>query len=83
MEVDKLNQEENLIDPEVFDSIKSFSEAQNLKKTTLTFIASRIPEDQIELLRDAFIKMDRNGDGMLNEDELELGFKYLDGVDMS
>ena len=54
-----------------------------MKKFALTFIASRIPEDQIENLRDAFIKMDRNGDGTLTEEELELGFKYLQNISMN
>ncbi len=28
------------------------------------------------------MKMDRHGDGMLTSEELELGFKYLGGVDL-
>jgi len=44
-----------------------------LNKTTLTFLASRIPEDQIENLRKAFIKIDVNGDGILSKDELVEG----------
>lgn len=39
-------------------------------KTTLTFLASRIPEEQIENLRKAFIKIDVNGDGVLTKEEL-------------
>ena len=46
----------------------------------MTFIASRIPEEAIENLWDAFIKIDWNGDGMLTEEELELGFKYMEGI---
>lgn len=42
-------------------------------KTTLTFLASRIPEDQIENLRKAFIKIDVNGDGVLTKEELVEG----------
>jgi calcium-dependent protein kinase len=40
-------------------------ETINFKRTTLTLIASRIPEDQIKVLRDAFSKFDKNGDGRL------------------
>ena len=48
-------------------------ESVNFKKTTLTFLASHIPEDQIDSLRQAFIKMDKNGDGHLSKAELVEG----------
>lgn len=38
-------------------------------------MASRIPEDQIILLRQAFTKIDRNGDGQLTIEELVDGLK--------
>ena len=44
-----------------------------LKRTTLSLIASRIPEDQIVSLRSAFSKMDKNGDGQLTYEELKEG----------
>jgi Ca2+-binding EF-hand superfamily protein len=34
-----------------------------LRQTTLTYIATRIPESKIKELRDAFVKFDKNGDG--------------------
>ena len=71
---------DDVINEEVLSSIQTFVESQNFKKATLTFIASRIPEECIENLRDAFIKIDWNGDGMLTEEELELGFKYMEGI---
>lgn len=52
-----------------------------MKKTALTFIASRIPEDQIEDLRESFIKIDINGDGQITLEELKKGFNYLFGAD--
>mmetsp|Transcript_24066 Transcript_24066/g.27758 ORF Transcript_24066/g.27758 Transcript_24066/m.27758 type:complete len:92 (+) Transcript_24066:627-902(+) len=58
------------IPPEVPDNILDFMNSVNFKKTTLTFLASRIPEDQIENLRKAFIKIDVNGDGVLSKEEL-------------
>jgi Ca2+-binding EF-hand superfamily protein len=45
----------------------------NFKRTTLTLIASRIPEDQIKVLREAFIKFDKNGDSKLTLTELKEG----------
>jgi len=67
------------IPPEVPDNILSFMNAVNFKKTTLTFLASRIPEEQIENLRKAFIKIDVNGDGVLSKDELVVGVSKVKG----
>ncbi len=47
--------------------------AVNFKKTTLTFMASRIPEDQIKELRNAFVKIDKDGNGVLTKEELMEG----------
>ena len=62
------------IPEDVPKNIQSFIDAVNFKKTTITFIASRIPEDEIVQLREAFIKLDKNGDGVLSKSEL------MDGV---
>lgn len=53
------------IGSEVIANMRSYMDTVNLKRTTLTFIASRIPEDQIKILRDTFSKFDANGDGRL------------------
>lgn len=46
-----------------------------MKRTTLSLIAARIPEDQIILLRQTFTKIDVNGDGQLTIEELINGLK--------
>ena len=51
----------------------------NFKRTTLTLIASRIPEDEITSLRLAFGKFDKNGDGRLTLAELKEGLKGIKG----
>lgn len=66
-------QKEIVINPEVYDNMKSYMENVNFKKATLTFLASRIPEEQIDSLRQAFIKLDKNGDGTLSLQELQNG----------
>ena len=59
--------------------MKNYMEAVNFKRTTLTLIASRIPEDQIKALRDAFSKFDKNGDGKLTIAELKEGLNKIKG----
>lgn len=58
----------------------AYMDTVNLKRTTLTFIASRIPEDQISNLREVFSKFDSNGDGRLNLDELKAGVKKVPNI---
>jgi calcium-dependent protein kinase len=61
----------------------NYMDTQNLKRTTLTFIASRIPEDQINDLREVFSKFDANGDGRLNLEELKAGVTKVPGIGLT
>lgn len=61
------------ISSEVFDNMMDYMESINMKKTSLHFLASRIPEDQITALREAFSYFDKNGDGKLTGKELKEG----------
>ena len=54
-----------------------------LRQTTLTFIASRIPESQITDLKAAFTKFDVNGDGQLSHQELKDGIKSVPEINLS
>jgi calcium-dependent protein kinase len=65
------------ISGDVFSNMENFTNSVALKRTTLSFIASRIPEDQIQSLRLGFSKMDKNGDGQLTLDELREGLKEV------
>lgn len=58
---------------EVAAGLKEYIDNVHFKKTTLTFLASKIPESQIDNLRSAFIKIDSNGDGTLTKEELKEG----------
>lgn len=51
------------IGKEVFYNMENYINSVQLKRTTLSLIASRIPEDQIQHLRNAFTIIDVNGDG--------------------
>jgi len=61
------------VSPDVYNNMQSYMDSLQLKRTTLSLIASRIPEDQITTLRNAFSMMDRNGDGALTFEELREG----------
>lgn len=57
--------------------MRNYIDSVNFKRTTLTLIASRIPEDQIKALREAFSKFDKNGDGKLTIEELKEGVRSI------
>jgi len=65
------------VNASVFSNMETYMNSVALKRTTLSFIASRIPEDQIQTLRLAFSKMDKNGDGQLTLEELREGLKEV------
>ena len=46
-------------------------DAVNLKKATLIYLASKLPEKDIEELRRLFIQIDLNGDGRISGDEFQ------------
>jgi len=48
-----------------------------LKIGVLTFIATRLKEDEIENLKNIFISLDKNGDGVLSFDEIKEGLSKL------
>lgn len=68
-----------IISGDVLTNMRGYIETINFKRTTLTLIASRIPEDQIKALREAFGKFDKNGDGRLTIAELKEGVKLVKG----
>ena len=44
-------------------------EAVNFKKAALIYLASKLPEKNVEELRKLFIQIDQNGDGKITYDE--------------
>jgi len=59
------------------DSFKNFKDMNKLKIGVLTFIATRLKEDEIENLKNIFISLDKNGDGVLSFDEIKEGLSKL------
>ena len=46
--------------------MQKFIEAANFKKATLIYLASKLPEKDLEELRNLFITVDVNGDGKIS-----------------
>lgn len=57
------------------NNLKSFQNANKLKKTILTFIASQLNSSEISQLGTLFSTLDKNGDGVLTIDEITNGLK--------
>lgn len=58
-------------------NMKNYLNASKFKKAVLTFIASRLKDDEIHSLRDIFCTLDKNNDGTLNYEEIKEGCKKL------
>merc|ERR1711972_1214402 len=57
----------------LMDNLKSFRSQNKLKKAALHVIASQLGETQIKNLRDIFMRLDGNGDGLLTVNEMKEG----------
>mmetsp|Transcript_15505 Transcript_15505/g.32738 ORF Transcript_15505/g.32738 Transcript_15505/m.32738 type:complete len:504 (-) Transcript_15505:72-1583(-) len=57
------------------ENLRSFRSTNKLKKAALHVIASQLSEERIKDLRQQFIALDVNGDGMLSVKELKEGIK--------
>ena len=55
------------------DSLLNYAKAEKFKKAVLTFIATRLKEDEINNLKDIFCALDLNNDGYLSLEELTIG----------
>eukprot|EP00928_Gymnodinium_smaydae_P000711 TRINITY_DN10275_c0_g1_i1.p1 TRINITY_DN10275_c0_g1~~TRINITY_DN10275_c0_g1_i1.p1 ORF type:complete len:535 (+),score=103.95 TRINITY_DN10275_c0_g1_i1:67-1671(+) len=59
--------------PGFVESLRQFRSQGKLKKAALQVIAGLVSERDIQVLRDIFIQMDCNGDGLLTLGELQAG----------
>merc|ERR1719281_91279 len=55
------------------DNLKGFRSQNKLKKAALHVIASQLGESQIKSLRETFMALDENGDGLLTVNEMKEG----------
>lgn len=52
------------------ENLASYSKISKVKKAVLTFIASRLKDDDIKRLKDLFMYLDKNGDGILSYNDI-------------
>ena len=55
--------------------LKSYKNSNNFKRFILTCLATRLKEQEIKELKDAFIEMDTNKDGTLTPEEVKMSLK--------
>jgi calcium-dependent protein kinase len=61
------------------DSLQNYKHINKFKKAVLTFIASRLREDEIQTLKDIFTAIDKNSDGKLTLEEIKEGMSSFGG----
>lgn len=59
------------------ENLTNYKNSNKLKKAVLTFIASRLKDDDIKVLKDVFIALDTNKDGTLTLEEVKAGVGSL------
>lgn len=62
------------------ESLREFRNGLRLQKAVLMCIASQVSDNEISHLREAFIKLDTNGDGCLTLAELSSGLAHVPGI---
>lgn len=72
-----------IINTDVIKNMRHYIDSINFKKTAMTLIASRIPEQDVFSLRQIFTTFDRNGDGRLTLNELKEGINKIDGANLT
>ena len=66
----------------VFENLQSFQANQKLQEATVAFIVNQlISREEIKGLRELFVELDTNCDGVLSREELEIGLTLYYGKD--
>eukprot|EP00826_Nyctotherus_ovalis_P038896 TRINITY_DN3685_c0_g1_i3.p1 TRINITY_DN3685_c0_g1~~TRINITY_DN3685_c0_g1_i3.p1 ORF type:complete len:163 (-),score=45.61 TRINITY_DN3685_c0_g1_i3:262-750(-) len=55
--------------------LRKFRRYQKIKQAVLTYLATQLSEKEIASLRTCFVKLDKNGDGVLSMEEIIEGLK--------
>jgi calcium-dependent protein kinase len=66
--------------PLKLDSFKSYSHSNKLRKAVLTYIATRLSEEEIKKIKEIFQTLDINNDGKLSLEEIKAGVAKTDSL---
>lgn len=55
--------------------LKVFRSAQRIKQVVLTYLATQLSEKEMEPMKKLFMSLDKNGDGILSQEEINEGLK--------
>ena len=72
----KKNENDDIINFDI-NKFTKFTEINKIRNLTLTFIASRINDNEVKDLKSFFVKMDLNKDGVITFDELKQGLSKM------
>lgn len=67
-----------VINREVLNRLASFKGVSKLKKAAMNMLVKMADQAQIEMLREEFVKIDKDGTGLINADELKQAIKQSD-----
>jgi calcium-dependent protein kinase len=59
------------------DNMRRYKNTNKFQKAVLTFIASRLKEEEIKHLKEIFLTLDENKDGCLSLEEIKKGLSKL------
>ena len=59
------------------ENMRKYKNTNKFQKAVLTFIASRLKEEEIKHLKEIFLTLDENKDGCLSLDEIKKGLAKL------
>lgn len=62
---------------QLFENLRNFHVLSKLKKIALRVAAGHLSVEQTQPLRETFLALDRNGDGVLSKDELQEGLQSV------
>lgn len=65
------------------EGLNNYSNSKKFRKAVLTFIASRLKEDEIQTLKDIFVEMDLNNDGYLTLEEFKIACSKIQQLDVN